>query len=285
MLVAAPWPREVYAARVARVVERYDRLVSIASSGARRGQVGLLLQHPGALTELERTPEAALAEHGRRAREELDRLERGAALPPPPEDTDRVRVLALADLGWLVHELRALRRLSRRHRAAEDLLAAYLELGRQDSLPSPTPALVAAAAAIPGAQVRRRMLPLIGLRYRRPELPGWLLPTRAAPARVRVGASGDLGEGEALRVQAFGRTVAVFRHEGRLFALDDACPHRGGPLGKGDLERGRVLCPLHGWAFDLETGAYEEQPSLCVRTYRIEEADGALWLLGPPSTT
>ena len=50
--------------------------------------------------------------------------------------------------------------------------------------------------------------------------------------------------------------VAVFRtNEDDVFALDDRCPHNGGPLSQGIVHGRSVTCPLHNWVIDLETGA------------------------------
>lgn len=50
--------------------------------------------------------------------------------------------------------------------------------------------------------------------------------------------------------------VAVFRTgEEEVFAVDDRCPHKGGPLSEGIVHGTRVTCPLHNWVFDLNTGA------------------------------
>jgi nitrite reductase (NADH) small subunit len=49
--------------------------------------------------------------------------------------------------------------------------------------------------------------------------------------------------------------VAIFRAgDGRLFALEDRCPHRGGPLSQGIVAGTRVTCPLHGWTIELASG-------------------------------
>src|SRR5262245_57778108 len=62
-----------------------------------------------------------------------------------------------------------------------------------------------------------------------------------------------LGEGRAYVVNDL--TIAVFRQrDGRLFAVDNSCPHRGGPLADGVVGAGKVICPLHALKFDLETG-------------------------------
>lgn len=49
--------------------------------------------------------------------------------------------------------------------------------------------------------------------------------------------------------------IAVFRTaDDKVFALDDRCPHKGGPLSEGIVHGTRVTCPLHGMVFDLVTG-------------------------------
>jgi nitrite reductase (NADH) small subunit len=61
------------------------------------------------------------------------------------------------------------------------------------------------------------------------------------------------GEGRALTVD--GRRIALFRTPGGWYALDHACPHKGGPLADGILADCRVICPLHERAYDLADGA------------------------------
>ena len=71
--------------------------------------------------------------------------------------------------------------------------------------------------------------------------------------------------------------VAVFRVEGRLYAIRNACPHVGNPLVEGDVLGRTLVCAFHGWRFDLETGVCllgEES----VRTYPVEERDGEIWV-------
>jgi nitrite reductase (NADH) small subunit len=63
-----------------------------------------------------------------------------------------------------------------------------------------------------------------------------------------------VGEGRAFSIGA--RTIAVFRvSDGRIYALDNRCPHRAGPLADGIVEGRTVACPLHGRKFDLLTGS------------------------------
>lgn len=74
-----------------------------------------------------------------------------------------------------------------------------------------------------------------------------------------VAALADIPEEGGLAVDVAGRTVAVFRQEGQVFAVEDSCPHRGGRLSDGIIRDGRVYCPLHAWCFNLETGCNEDE--------------------------
>ena len=73
------------------------------------------------------------------------------------------------------------------------------------------------------------------------------------------------GQGRTVHVQ--GREFALWNVDGRFYCIDDQCPHRGGPLGSGWLKDGRVSCPLHGWEFDVRTGACSTRPDRPVATY------------------
>ncbi|CAM2010823.1 nitrite reductase small subunit NirD [Acanthopleuribacter pedis] len=69
--------------------------------------------------------------------------------------------------------------------------------------------------------------------------------------------------------------VAVFRtHDDGLFALEDRCPHRGGPLSEGMIHGMRVHCPLHGQAVALDTGTMVYPDEGCVRTFPVKVVDG-----------
>ncbi|MGI8944917.1 MAG: nitrite reductase small subunit NirD [Thermoleophilaceae bacterium] len=72
---------------------------------------------------------------------------------------------------------------------------------------------------------------------------------------VQVCRTGDVPLGEGRPVTVDGRRIAVFHTEAGWYALDDACPHRGGPLSDGILADRCVACPLHDRRFDLADGA------------------------------
>jgi 3-phenylpropionate/trans-cinnamate dioxygenase ferredoxin component len=65
--------------------------------------------------------------------------------------------------------------------------------------------------------------------------------------------------------------------DGRFHAIDDTCPHRGGPLSEGELEGEVVRCPWHGSTFSVTTGAVLSPPAGSgVTPYRIQESGGEL---------
>ena len=61
-------------------------------------------------------------------------------------------------------------------------------------------------------------------------------------------------EGQLLCFEVGGRRLVVGRTAQGYFALDDTCPHAGGSLSEGMLDAGAVVCPIHGYAYDIVTG-------------------------------
>ena len=96
-----------------------------------------------------------------------------------------------------------------------------------------------------------------------------------------IGSATDVPLLEGRSVTVAGRRVAVFRTPDGFRAVDGTCPHKGGPLADGLVADACVTCPLHGWRFDLTTGA-EADGRARLRTYAVEERDGQLWLRLPP---
>ncbi len=79
----------------------------------------------------------------------------------------------------------------------------------------------------------------------------------------------QLSEGRGFFAEVDGEGIALFRIGGEVHAIENACPHRNGPLAFGDLRGCTVYCPLHAWAFDVRTGSCEEFPEASVRTYTV----------------
>lgn len=88
----------------------------------------------------------------------------------------------------------------------------------------------------------------------------------------------DVPFGEGRSVAMINRRIGVFNTAAGFFAIDNDCPHQGGPLSDGILADACVTCPLHGRRIDLRTGTVKDQ-SETVRTYELEVKDGTVWLL------
>jgi thiamine pyrophosphate-dependent acetolactate synthase large subunit-like protein/nitrite reductase/ring-hydroxylating ferredoxin subunit len=83
-------------------------------------------------------------------------------------------------------------------------------------------------------------------------------------------------EGRVRSVVVDGRTVAVARCGARLGALENKCPHQGGPLGEGSIEKGLLRCPWHGYDYDPVTGQPPGDFADAVPSYEVDEReDGA----------
>lgn len=88
---------------------------------------------------------------------------------------------------------------------------------------------------------------------------------------VEVASLEDIPVGTKKAVEVGGRMIAVFCTEAGVFATDNACPHRGGPLAEGDLLGKEITCPWHFWTFDLETGCHADpRVQLVTHEVRVE---------------
>ncbi len=77
-------------------------------------------------------------------------------------------------------------------------------------------------------------------------------------------------EGAAKEFAAGDRVLCVARVNGQISAMDNECPHHGGPLAEGTIEEGKMVCPWHAWAFDLHTGESTHSPQSRVEVYEIK---------------
>lgn len=80
-------------------------------------------------------------------------------------------------------------------------------------------------------------------------------------ARHVAGKLRDFPPGTPRAIQAGGKHLCVVNANGALHAVDELCPHRGGPLSEGTLEGTTLACPWHGAKFDILTGAVVAQPA------------------------
>ncbi len=86
---------------------------------------------------------------------------------------------------------------------------------------------------------------------------------------VAVAKASEVREGEGKVVPVGNDEIALFRVEGAVYACTNTCPHRGGPIGDGQLDGKIVACPWHGWEFDVTTGKMPVNPNIGIRTYAV----------------
>ncbi|HEV8643771.1 MAG TPA: Rieske (2Fe-2S) protein [Methylomirabilota bacterium] len=94
---------------------------------------------------------------------------------------------------------------------------------------------------------------------------------------VRVAGAHDIPVGHGTLVESNGLMFAVFNvGGGRFYACGAICPHEGGPLADGWLEGQTVVCPWHGFDYDLETGTCRVDPDLAISVYPVRVVGGAV---------
>jgi nitrite reductase/ring-hydroxylating ferredoxin subunit len=96
--------------------------------------------------------------------------------------------------------------------------------------------------------------------------------------RVRALDLAELPPGKTARVTVDGIDVALFRRGVEVFAIGNACVHQGGRLCDGAVEGDIVVCPLHGWEYDLRSGACMTVPGESVPRFTVTVEDGAVHL-------
>jgi len=104
----------------------------------------------------------------------------------------------------------------------------------------------------------------------------------AGSPRIRVE---ELAEGAATMLRVNGVEIAVFRRQDRLYALQNRCPHEGGALASGTLDGDEVSCPLHGYRFNVKTGACSTDPALRARTFALVPQAGGFAVETAPDPT
>ena len=86
----------------------------------------------------------------------------------------------------------------------------------------------------------------------------------------KVASLNDIVQGRSVVVEVSGKEIALFNVSGEIFAISNACPHQGGPLGEGEVEDTVVTCPLHGWRFRLDNGEGLTMPHSKVERFDVK---------------
>ena len=123
----------------------------------------------------------------------------------------------------------------------------------------------------------------VGRHRHRDELPkDTIVAQNSQPTMVEVAETSSVRDGSTLRVDLSGTIVAVARVNGKLFAFQEFCTHRYGPLSEGAIEGHDVICPWHCSRFDVVTGKVTAGPAkVDLRTFRVEDRGGRIWIEQP----
>ena len=89
------------------------------------------------------------------------------------------------------------------------------------------------------------------------------------PLYVTVAQVDEIPPGTCRTVEVDGISLALCNVNGPFLAVDNTCPHAGGPLGEGSLEEDVLECPWHGWRFNVRTGKRPENPEISVACVEV----------------
>ena len=104
-------------------------------------------------------------------------------------------------------------------------------------------------------------------------------PTRSGK-KITVGQveAVPAGRGATVKLKD-GTEVALFNIDGHFCAIENFCPHKGYPLADSRLYGSTVECDLHGWRFDVRTGACFTEPGCSIEAYEVVVEDGMIKIL------
>lgn len=96
---------------------------------------------------------------------------------------------------------------------------------------------------------------------------------------IKIASRAELPEeGKVREFKSGSRMFCVACVDGQYFALDNVCLHLGGPLGQGVVQKGKIVCPWHGWEFDARTGQPGKDPGNKVATYALKIEGDDVWI-------
>jgi nitrite reductase (NADH) small subunit len=88
-------------------------------------------------------------------------------------------------------------------------------------------------------------------------------------------------KGSFLVVLADGSEVVLFKQNGKIWGLNNSCPHMGGPLSEGEVEGSCITCPWHGYQFDFKTGDCINMPGYTAERADLKVTEDSIYLLKP----
>jgi nitrite reductase (NADH) small subunit/3-phenylpropionate/trans-cinnamate dioxygenase ferredoxin subunit len=108
-------------------------------------------------------------------------------------------------------------------------------------------------------------------------------PDSQPPRFVTVAKTSEVPPGTGCIVDVQGIWIALFNVEGTFYAIDNTCPHAGGPLGEGRLDGTIVECPWHSWKFDVTSGERVGNPNFQVTCCAVRVHGDEVQIAIPPA--
>jgi nitrite reductase (NADH) small subunit/3-phenylpropionate/trans-cinnamate dioxygenase ferredoxin subunit len=108
-------------------------------------------------------------------------------------------------------------------------------------------------------------------------------PDSQTPQFVTVAKTSEVPPGTGCIVDVQGIWIALFNVEGTFYAIDNTCPHAGGPLGEGRLDGTTIECPWHGWKFDVTSGERVGNPHFQVTCCTVRVHGDEVQIAIPPA--
>jgi len=87
---------------------------------------------------------------------------------------------------------------------------------------------------------------------------------------IRAASIDEIPDDTGKLVEVDGQEIALFKDRGEICAIHNLCPHAGGPLAEGGMREGHVMCPWHGWEFNLKTGTCAFNPAIKVPVFKTK---------------
>lgn len=102
---------------------------------------------------------------------------------------------------------------------------------------------------------------------------------------IPVAKIADVAPGTGKTVVVNDREIALFNVDGRFYAIDNTCPHQGGPLSEGWIEGDQVTCPWHAWTFKMADGKMTLGDYACVDPFDVRIEGDVVSVSSEPRTT
>jgi len=95
---------------------------------------------------------------------------------------------------------------------------------------------------------------------------------------IKVAKYDDIPGVSGIKIKVNGKNIALFKYKNNIYAIRNSCPHQGAGLADGHINDSKVVCPLHRWQFDLETGAFTGNENIRIPTYRTKVENNDVYI-------